>query len=155
LIKSVAANAIEVNAVMRKKAKMPADLLKALNYTSAEEAALDMLFLSARPKYAEFHQEVKRFEVKYGMTLAAFQGVAEARVNEEDFEQEEDLMAWKFAQEAADYWRHKIEELEHAAGFSEAVSGSDSRGGEGSEDLPPSPPQRARRPGRIFTCAYA
>ena len=92
---------------MRKKTKMPADLLKALNYTSVEEAALDMMFLSARSKYAEFHQEVKRLEVKYGMTFAAFQRIVEARINEEDFEQEEDLMAWKFAQEAVDYWRHK------------------------------------------------
>ena len=30
---------------------MPADLLKALNYTSVEEAALDIMFLSARSKY--------------------------------------------------------------------------------------------------------
>jgi hypothetical protein len=107
---------------MRKKAKMPAELLKALNYASMEEAALDILFLSARSKYAEFQQEVKRFEEKYAMNFAAFQRMVSTRVNEEDFEQEEDLMAWKFAQEAPDYWRHKIEELEHAAGLSEAVS---------------------------------
>jgi hypothetical protein len=48
---------------------------------------------------------------------------------EEDFGQEEDLVAWKFAREAADYWRHKIEELEHVAGFGEAVSGCEARGG--------------------------
>jgi len=114
---------------MRKKAKMPAELLKALNYTSMEDAALDILFLSAHSKYAEFQQEVKRFEAKYAMNFAVFQQMVSTRVNEEDFEQEEDLMAWKFAQEATDYWRLKIEELEHAAGLSEAVSRSDSRGG--------------------------
>ena len=54
--------------------------------------------------------------------------MVETRVNEEDFQQEVDLMAWKFAQEAADYWRHKIEELEHAAGFGAAVSRFDSSG---------------------------
>jgi hypothetical protein len=118
----------EVKAVMHKRKKMPADLLKALNYTSVEEAALDIMSLSARSKYAEFHQEVKRLEEKYRMSFAAFQRIVEARVNEEDFEQEEDLMAWKFAQEATDYWRHKIEELEHAAGLGAAVPGSDSSG---------------------------
>ena len=107
---------------------MPADLLKALNYTSVEEAALDIMFLSARSKYVEFHQEVKHFEGKYGMNFTTFQRMVEARVNEEDFQQEEDLMAWKFAQEATDYWRHKIEELEHAAGLGATVSGSDSSG---------------------------
>ena len=106
---------------MRKKAKIPADLLKALNYSSSEEAALEMLLLSARSKYSEFSQEVQRFQEKYGMDLEAFERTIEARVNEEEFEQEEDLMAWKFAKEAAEYWRQKVEELEHVAGTGRAI----------------------------------
>ncbi len=109
---------------MRKKTKISADFLKALNYSSAEEAALDMMTLSARSRYVEFRQEVKQFEEKYGMDFDTFQRREEARVNEEDFQQEEALMAWKFAQEAAEYWRQTIEELEHAAGFGQAVSRS-------------------------------
>lgn len=35
----------------------------------------------------------------------------EHKVENEDFEQEDDLMAWKFAQESAQYWKEKIEEL--------------------------------------------
>ena len=100
---------------MRRKAKISDDLLKALNYSNAEEAALDMILLCARSRFSEFAQEAKRFEQKYQMDLETFQRVVEARVNEEDFEQEEDLMAWKFAIEAAEYWRQKIEELERAA----------------------------------------
>lgn len=106
---------------MRKKTKMSAELLKALNYSSMEEAALDIMILSARSKYAEFRQEAKQFEEKYGMDFVPFQRTVEARINKEDFEQEEDLMAWKFAQEAADYWRQRIEELERAAGLGEAL----------------------------------
>jgi hypothetical protein len=106
---------------MRKKANIPADLLKTLNYSSTEEAALDILLLSARSRYAEFSQEVKRFEEKYEMDFDAFQSKIEALVNEESFESEEDLMAWKFAHEAAAYWRQKIEELEHVAGAGKAV----------------------------------
>lgn len=107
---------------MRKKTKISADLLKALNYSSAEEAALDMMILSARSRYVEFRQEVRQFEGKYGMDFDTFQKRVEARVNEEDFQQEEDLMAWKFAQEATEYWRQRVEELEHAAGIDQAVS---------------------------------
>jgi len=106
---------------MRKETKIPADLLKALNYSSAEEAALEMLLLSAQSKYAEFSQEVKRFEENYGMNFEDFQRMVEMRVNEEVFEQEEDLMAWKFAKEAAEYWRNLIEELGHAAGSGKAI----------------------------------
>ncbi len=88
---------------MRKKTRMPAALLKALKYASMEEAALDLRLLSARSKYAEFQQEVKRFAAKYGMHFAALQRLVETRVNEEDFEQAEGLMAWQLAQEATDY----------------------------------------------------
>lgn len=100
---------------MRKKQKISAELLKALNYTSAEDAARDMIFLSAQSRYAEFNQEIRHFEEKYHMDLETFQRTVDVRVREEDFGQEEDLMAWKFAQEAAEYWRQKIEELERAA----------------------------------------
>ena len=33
----------------------------------------------------------------------------------------EDLMAWKFAQAAANYWRQKTEELKRVAGADEAI----------------------------------
>jgi hypothetical protein len=98
-----------------KKPTINAELLEALHYSSAEEAALEMLLLSARSRYAEFTQEVKQFEAKYQMNFAAFQHLVETRVKEENFEQEEDLMAWKFAQDAADYWRQTSEELKRAA----------------------------------------
>jgi hypothetical protein len=104
-----------------KKPVITAELLEALHYASAEEAALDMLLLSARSRYAEFTQEVKQFEAKYQMDFTTFQRMIETRVNAEDFEQEEDLMAWKFAQDAATYWRQKTEELKRAAGASEAI----------------------------------
>jgi hypothetical protein len=105
----------------QKKPTIAAELLEALHYTSTEEAALDMLLLSARSRCAEYSQEVQQFEAKYHMDFATFQHLVETRVNEEDFAQEEDLMAWKFAQDAADYWRQKTEELKRAAGAGEAI----------------------------------
>ena len=105
----------------RKKPTIATELLEALHYTSTEEAALDMLLLLARSRCAEYSQEVQQFEAKYHMDFATFQRLVETRVNEEDFAQEEDLMAWKFAQDAADYWRQKTEELKRAAGAGEAI----------------------------------
>jgi hypothetical protein len=103
------------------KPAIAAELLEALHYTSTEEAALDMLLLSAGSRCAEYSQEVQQFEAKYHMDFATFQRLVETRVNEEEFVQEEDLMAWKFAQDAANYWRQKTEELKRAAGTGEAI----------------------------------
>ena len=106
----------------QKKTTIAAEILEALHYTSAEEAALDILLLSARSRYAEFAQEVNQFQEKYQMDFTTFQHMIETHMNEEDFAQEEDLMAWKFAQDAAEYWRQKTEELKRAAGAGEAIS---------------------------------
>jgi hypothetical protein len=100
---------------MSGKRKIPKDVLMALNYRSAEEAALDMVLLSARAKRAQFLLELERFETKYGMGFEAFRAMVESREGEEVFVEEDDLMAWRFAKEAADFWRGKVEELERAA----------------------------------------
>jgi hypothetical protein len=39
--------------------------------------------------------QVKQFEERYGMNVDTFQRKVEAHVNEEDFQQEEDLMVWR------------------------------------------------------------
>lgn len=106
---------------MAKRIEISRDLLKALNYSSTDEAALDMLFLSTRSRCSEFRQEVERFEGKYLMDFEAFRAKVEAKENQEDFAQEEDLMAWQFAKEAAAYWEKKVQELERAARPGETV----------------------------------
>jgi len=98
---------------MHKKIKISNDLLKALNYESIDEAALDMIFVSARSRYSEFGQELKQFEKKYHMNFESFKEMIEETSNQEDFQKEDDLMAWKFAKEGAEYWRLKIEEIEN------------------------------------------
>jgi hypothetical protein len=55
------------------------------------------------------------------MDFVTFQHLVETRMNAEDFAQEEALMAWKFAQDAAAYWRQKTEELKRAAGAGETI----------------------------------
>jgi len=87
------------------------ELLSSLHYSNIEEAGLDMLLLSAQSKYSEFSNEARFFENKYHMKFAEFQKMVEKKVEDEDFEQEDDLMTWKFAHESAQYWKKKVEEL--------------------------------------------
>jgi hypothetical protein len=69
----------------QKKPTIAAEILEALHYTSTEEAALDMLLLSARSRCAEYSQEVQQFEAKCHMDFATFQRLIETRVHDEDF----------------------------------------------------------------------
>jgi hypothetical protein len=100
---------------MTERPRIPEEVLKALNYQDEQEAALDMLLLSAKAKRAQFLSEMERFEAKYGMGFEAFVKKVNARRVEEVFDEEDDLMAWRFAKEAAEYWELKVKELGRAA----------------------------------------
>ena len=105
----------------QKKPPIAAEILEALHSTSAEDAALAMLLLSAQSRYAAFMQETQQFQAKDQMDCVPLPHLVETGMNAEDFAQEEDLLAWKFAQDAAAYWRQKTEELQRAAGAGETI----------------------------------
>ncbi len=83
-----------------------------LHYNTIEEAALDMLYLSAKSKLSEYDQEIVQYEDKYGMPFEDFAEIVNDKENEELFDEEDDLMAWQFAHENSMYWRKKVQELE-------------------------------------------
>lgn len=93
------------------KHKSFTEILKALNYHDEREAAVDLTILSASARYAEFSEECRRFEKIYGTEYKEFEKKISNKVNEEDFGEEDDLMAWKFAKEGAEFWLEKLEEL--------------------------------------------
>lgn len=94
---------------------IPQDILKDLNYSSSEEAARELILLKGYSKIAEYREQVKIFEKKYGMEFEQFQNQLESKKETENFEEEEDLMAWKFARDALHHWKKQITELEDAA----------------------------------------
>ena len=94
-----------------KTTRISSELLSSLHYSNIEEAGIDMLLLSAQSNYSEFSNDVRFFEDKYHMKFEDFQQMLEQKVENEEFEQEDDLMAWKFAHESAQYWKEKIVEL--------------------------------------------
>ncbi len=70
-------------------------VLKDLGYT--EKVALqEFAFLNASQKLSEFEQEKQYFERKYNLLFTDFEKNFKSS-NEENFEQEDDYLAWKFS----------------------------------------------------------
>jgi len=97
--------------VLEKKQLDPG-IFQALNYNSLEEAGVEMLYLAARNKLSEYMTEKKIFEQKYKTTFDNFKERLESEINNEDFAEEDDLMAWRFCHEHSEYWVKKVKELE-------------------------------------------
>lgn len=87
-------------------------IISGLNYDTVEEAGIEMLFLQARSKLSEYKSQIEEFEKKYNMPFELFQKKIQQMVNEEDFDEEDDLMEWQYAYENKQYWQKKIKELE-------------------------------------------
>lgn len=77
-------------------------------------AVRSFALLNASQKLAEFKQECAAFQSKHRMAFRAFEEKIAAQI-EENFVEEEDFMAWKFAEEGAAYWREKVESLKREA----------------------------------------
>ncbi len=77
----------------------------------SEQGALhSFALLQASQKLSEFKQDCGALQSKYRMSFAAFESRIQTQ-EVENFEEEEDYMAWKFAEEGANYWREKVEQL--------------------------------------------
>ncbi len=86
-----------------------------LNKTGQTEAMIlrEYLILTGLSKLSHFEAECARFERKYGESLESFRDILSQKKNEEDFEQEDDLMDWEFADAALNWWQSRISELRH------------------------------------------
>jgi hypothetical protein len=87
------------------------DLLGILHFQSVEDAGREMLYLSAMAKLSGYREEARAFERKYDMAFETFQRKVDSRMNEEIFEEEDDLMDWRFAHESIAFWERKVAEL--------------------------------------------
>ncbi len=87
------------------------DLISALDFHNLEEAGLEMLYYKACSKLALYNAENQRFFGKYKMVFEEFSKKMAGKINEEDFQEEDDLMAWQFSFENVKYWEEKVKEL--------------------------------------------
>lgn len=84
--------------------------LKAMNYT-VEQALRDFLILHLSERSSAFKSECEAFERKYDMNFQLFEHKLSQKINEEDFAEEDDYMAWKFAEESTKFLQKNLEEI--------------------------------------------
>jgi hypothetical protein len=84
--------------------------LKLMNY-NVEDALADFIILNLSEKISEFNNECEIFERKYNIDFNSFEKKIIKKKNEENFEEEEDYMAWRFAVESRNFFKAKLGEL--------------------------------------------
>jgi hypothetical protein len=63
-------------------------------------------------KIHKYEAESRYFEKKYSCSFAEFKHKAENMLDEENFEWEDDLMDWEFADENLRYWQKKAQDIQ-------------------------------------------
>ena len=98
---------------MKKKGTLNSiqEILKKENLGSLEEVLLNHSLLLVLTKRDEYELECQKFKQKYQMNFETFKMHIGEKKNEEEFEKDDDLMDWEFAEEALLWWKQKIEEL--------------------------------------------
>ena len=91
------------------------EVLSSLHYGSLEEAGREMICRQAESKVSEYRSEVERFEAKHGASYEEFQETVDSSKGQEDFEEEDDLMGWRFARENLRFWSEKVRELKECS----------------------------------------
>ncbi len=84
-------------------------VLNDLGY-SEEVALQEFALLNASQKLSEFEQENQFFERKYTSIFVDFEKKLKLSTNE-NFEQDDDYLAWKFSFDGISFWRTRIEQL--------------------------------------------
>ena len=84
--------------------------LKILNY-DVRHALEDFLILNISGKLIAFKDECDAFKKKYGLNFASFEKKLNKKINKENFQEEDDYMAWKFAEESRQFLQTKLDEL--------------------------------------------
>ena len=82
--------------------------LKALNSTP-DEAVKEFVLMHLSERISMFANESKFFEHKYGLNFFDFEKKILSRKDEENFNEYDDYMAWKFADEQISLLTKKLE----------------------------------------------
>ena len=87
-----------------------------LKKTGQTESSIvrEHLLLTALSKLSRYEAECAQFEKDKGQPLDSFKMNIMERKCEEDFEEEDELMEWEFANTAYRWWKTQIEELNRA-----------------------------------------
>lgn len=84
--------------------------LKTFNL-NVEDALSEFIILNLSKRISEFRNECEMFEKKYEIDFQAFENRVKEKINEEVFEEEDDYLAWKFADESRSLLKKRLEEI--------------------------------------------
>lgn len=84
--------------------------LKTFNL-KVEDALSEFIILNLSKKISEFRNECEMYEKKYGIDFIEFKNRIKEKINDEDFEEEDDYLAWKFAYKSRSLWKKRLEEI--------------------------------------------
>jgi len=70
--------------------------------------------LLALSKLSRYEAECSLFEAKYQEPLSSFRQRLQSMTDKEDFEADDDLADWDFAERAVHWWRETLAALRHA-----------------------------------------
>lgn len=77
-----------------------------------KDALLDYSLMIALSRNSEFEDDCKRFRNKYKTDFTTFE--EHTKSEGENFEKEDDYLAWRFAEEGLRFWGAKVKELRDA-----------------------------------------
>lgn len=90
-------------------------VLSSSGFTNPEAAALEVSLTVALAKVSQYERECFGFRRKYSESLESFRERVQDVIGAEDFNIEDDLVDWEFAERALALWQQRVEVLRRAA----------------------------------------
>ena len=84
--------------------------LKTFNL-NVEDALSEFIILNLSKKISEFRNDCEMYEKKYDIDFKGFENRIKEKINDEDFEEDDDYLAWKFADESRSLLKKRLEEI--------------------------------------------
>ncbi len=90
------------------------DILNDFGIASEEQALKNQAWFITLAKVDKYKAEINKYQNKYQIDFAEFEKRLINQINEENFEQENDYLDWKFAVTALKIWLERKEILVNA-----------------------------------------
>jgi hypothetical protein len=89
-------------------------IITQLGFKDIKSFIKNQALMMIRAKQDKYDSENKFFERKYNMSFDEFQKKLNEQKGSENFEEEDDLLDWRFAREALDNLEKKKQDMKHA-----------------------------------------
>jgi hypothetical protein len=87
------------------------EILSELGFSGIEDAAKKHAWLLISGKVAKYEAECNFYEKKYDCDFSTFEKKINEKINDENFDEEDDLLDWRFAFEQLTKYKEQIVRL--------------------------------------------